>query len=129
MPENNPVYEDDANVEAAPQPPVGTHPAVITKVRPLRMDTAYGPQQALLEWSFTLTDKNGVDYDETALSGRAPTPRAKVTKWLAACGVMLKPGEGLSPSDLEDKAVLVVMAEDDNGYIKLMDMVAPPTSK
>ena len=129
MPENNPVYEDDATIEAAAQPPVGTHPAIITAVRPLRMDTAYGPQQALLEWSFVLTDKSGIDYNESALSGRTPTPRAKVTKWLAACGVTLKPGEGLSPSKLEGKAVLVVMADDESGYIKLMDMVAPPTSK
>ncbi len=106
--------------------PVGTHPAIVTTVEPIELDTTYGAGQKLYEWTFVITDQKGRDYTETGLTGRVVSPRAKLTKWLAACLVEVTPGNPVDVRLAKGKAVLVVMADGDDGYVKLSDVVAAP---
>ena len=123
------VNPDDPNdtiesFDVAEVCPIGTHPAAIMAITPLTMDTRFGANQKLIEWTFEIAPTKGdKTYTETILTSRERTPRSKLTKVLAAAGVAL--GETAPPDQVIGKPVLVVVGEDDNGYPAILEVVAP----
>ena len=105
------------------QVPVGTHPAIITGITPVELDTKFGAGQRLFRWDLTVTLKDGTDVELDGLTGRELTPRAKLTKWSGAAGLT---GDAIDVRKAVGQAVLVVVAEDDQGYTDLVDIVAAP---
>lgn len=119
---------EDFVITAPTQAPVGTMPGIITRLTLKRsVETMYGTRD-LIQWDVTATGHNGQDYQLDGITGTEPTPRAKLTKWLAAAGVKLEGGQSLSPDEVVGKAVLVVVGENDDGYSELVDIVAAPNS-
>lgn len=108
---------DDALFTAPPVVPAGTYPAIVTSVSRVTVTTAEGDKE-LVRWVVTIPDVGEVD----ALSSLLFTPKSKARKWANALGVT---GDVVAADDLIGCACLAVVAEDDNGYTKLMDLLAP----
>jgi hypothetical protein len=104
-----------------PQAPVGTYPGVITNVSVEAIETAEGVKD-LVRWQATITDEHGQDYPVDALSSLNFGGRAKARKWCTALGVT---AEKVSRDMLVGKPALFVIGEDDDGYSKLLDIIAP----
>lgn len=104
-----------------PQPPVGTFPGIVTYVAVEDIETAEGTK-ALVKWRATITDAKGNDYEVDALSSLNFGARSKAKRWATALGVT-DPEVGADA--LVGQAGLFVMGEADDGYVRLVDIVAP----
>ena len=117
---------EDFTISMPESAPLGTFPGVITSVElQAQVATMYGTRD-LLRWNVTVTTPKGDDFELDAITGVDPTPKAKLTKWLAAAGVVLKPGKSLGVRELTGKGVLVVVGENDDGFSTIVDIVQAP---
>lgn len=112
---------DTALFVAPPVVPQGTYPAIVTKVERVTVPTAEGDKE-LVRWTVTIPEYGEVD----ALSSLLFTPKSKARKWATALGVTT---DTVAADDLVGCACLAVVAEDDNGYTKLMDLLPPLKGK
>jgi len=120
------MTDNDWTIEVPASAPVGTHPAIITRLERMpNTETVYGVKD-LIKWVVTITLKDGTDVETDGVTGIDPTPRAKLTRWLAAAGVKLTPGKPLSPESIVGTPVLAVVGEDESGYTQLEELVAAP---
>jgi hypothetical protein len=110
-----------------PEAPLGTLPGVITDiVVEYGMETKYGTKD-LVKWFGTVTDDEGTDYRVDAMTSTSTRKGSRAHAWLKALG--LDPSKPLSREDIVGKAALFVLVEDDQGFTKVGDIVAPPKSK
>ena len=108
--------------EPMPEAPLGTYPGIITGVSVEDMSTKYG-DKTLVKWRATVTDSNGTDYEVDALTSTSTRKGSKAYGWLKALG--LDPSKPIAADEMVGKAGLFVLVEDDQGFTKLGDIVAP----
>jgi hypothetical protein len=91
-------------------------------VERVTLDTAEGPKD-LIRWTVTIPQGEEAPVIVDALSSLLFTPKAKARRWARA--LLGKDVTTVAAEELEGCACLALIAEDDNGFTKLADILPP----
>lgn len=120
------MSDEDALFTIPPSASPGMHPATVTAVVPVTVDTAEGPKR-LIRWGVAIETEEGVA-EHDSLSSLLFTPRSKARRWAMALGVPSGQKE-VRAVDLVGRECMVLLVQDDQGYTKLDDILPMPSKK
>jgi len=114
---------DETLFTTPPAAPAGLYPATVTGVERVTVETAEGPKP-LIRWTVAIELEDGVA-EPDALSSLLFTPRSKARRWAQALGIPTDQKE-VRASDLVGRECMAMLVEDDQGYVKLGDILPVP---
>ena len=106
-----------------PEAPIGTYPGIVTKVEVVDLATKYG-DKTLVRWVASVTDEHGQDYTVDTLTSLSTRKGTKAYGFLQALG--LDPLQPQGADSIVGRGALFVLVEDEQGFTKLGDIIAPP---